>query len=126
MQSPPIEWINREIERQMEKRSIIDDRIRDLQKAKNLAIELPDTCPFCKGQVAYTEPPGSRGTRHCAETEKRAIEMARDVYKKEVEKMRLNQKLYDYYKKTYYTNLKAELLCDDTTKEWVADEVVDD
>ncbi len=65
MQSPPIEWINREIERQMEKRSIIDDRIRDLQKAKNLAIELPDTCPFCKGQVAYTEPPGSRGTRHC-------------------------------------------------------------
>ncbi len=61
-----------------------------------------------------------------AETEKRAIEMARDVYKKEVEKMRLNQKLYDYYKKRYYTNLKAELLCDDTTKEWVADEVVDD
>ncbi len=67
MLSSPVAWINREIERQKEKRSAIDARIKDLVKAKNLALELPDTCPFCKetGLESYTEPHGSRGTRAC-------------------------------------------------------------
>ncbi len=67
MLSSPIAWINREIERQEERKETIDAKIKDLESAKKLALELPDTCLFCKGTgiETYTEPPGSRGTRAC-------------------------------------------------------------
>jgi len=43
-----------------------------------------------------------------ASDEKSALELARKEYEKESKG----------YKESYYTNLTAELLCDDTSKDW--------
>ncbi len=56
-----------------------------------------------------------------AETGERAIEMAKDVYEKTHDNL-----IHVYNGERYSIYLEAELLCDDTTKEWVASKVTDD
>lgn len=48
------------------------------------------------------------------DNEERAIELAREKYKKEVDK-------FSFYDESYYKNLEANCLCEDISKEWVSE-----
>ena len=49
-----------------------------------------------------------------AKDEERAVELAREKYKKEVDK-------FSFYNESYYKNLEANCLCENISKEWASE-----